>query len=54
MCDSLEGVVVIPRDLLDDVLDLMRKLVAQDEKVLEDVNNGSSVFEAMKKYRNAH
>ncbi|KAJ9215290.1 hypothetical protein DTO166G4_3175 [Paecilomyces variotii] len=50
-CDPLEGVVAIPRDLLDGVLELMPKLVAQDDKVKEDVVNGSGVAEAFKKHR---
>ncbi|OKL60085.1 hypothetical protein UA08_04714 [Talaromyces atroroseus] len=51
-CDPLEGVVVIPQDLLDDVLELSPKLIAQDDKVKADVEKGLSVFEAMKKHRN--
>jgi hypothetical protein len=43
--------VAIPKDLVDDVIDLMPKLVHADEKVKEDVQAGSSVFEAFKKHR---
>ncbi|KAL1959311.1 hypothetical protein VTO42DRAFT_2498 [Malbranchea cinnamomea] len=50
-CEPQEGVAVIPRGLLDDVLALMPKLVAADDKVKEDVLNGSPVFDAFKKYR---
>ena len=50
-CDALEGVVAIPKDLVDDVIDLMPKLVHADERVKEDVQAGSSVFEAFKKHR---
>jgi len=50
-CDPLEGVVAIPRLLLTDVLELMPKLVAQDDKVKEDVEHGMSVFEAFKRHR---
>jgi hypothetical protein len=50
-CDALEGIVAIPKDLVDDVIDLMPKLVHADEKVKEDVQAGSSVFEAFKKHR---
>uniref|UniRef100_A0A093VPI8 Protein DlpA n=1 Tax=Talaromyces marneffei PM1 TaxID=1077442 RepID=A0A093VPI8_TALMA len=39
-CDPLEGVVVIPKDLLDDVLELSPKLIAQDDKVKADVEKG--------------
>ena len=50
-CDPLEGVVVIPKDLLDDVLDLSPKLMAQDDKVKAQVERGMSVYEAMQKHR---
>jgi regulator of RNase E activity RraA len=43
--------VVIPKGLLDDVLELSPKLMAQDDKVKADVEKGMSVFEAMKKHR---
>ncbi|KAK2877235.1 hypothetical protein FQN49_001310 [Arthroderma sp. PD_2] len=51
-CDPLEGVVAIPNGLVNDVLDLMPKLVAADDKVKLDVLNGSTVFEAFRKHRN--
>ncbi|KAL2215863.1 DlpA domain protein [Thermoascus aurantiacus ATCC 26904] len=50
-CDPLEGVVAIPRDLLDDVLALMPRLVDQDNRAKADVENGSTVFEAFQKHR---
>ncbi|KAL2005763.1 hypothetical protein VTN00DRAFT_10256 [Thermoascus crustaceus] len=50
-CDPLEGVVAIPRDLLDDVLALMPKLTSQDDRAKEDVEKGSTVSEAFKKHR---
>ena len=43
--------MAIPKDLLDDVSDLMPNLVHADEMVKEDVQAGSSVFEAFKKHR---
>jgi hypothetical protein len=43
--------MVIPKSLLGDVLALMPKLVAADDKVKEDVGNGSTVFEAFKRHR---
>ncbi|EER23552.1 hypothetical protein D8B26_001676 [Coccidioides posadasii str. Silveira] len=52
-CDPLEGVVVIPQNLLDDVLALMPKLVEADDRVKEDVLNGCTVFDAFKKHRGA-
>jgi len=51
-CDPLEGVVVIPRALIDQVIDLMPKLVEADDKVKEDVEAGSTVQAAFKKHRN--
>ncbi len=50
-CDPLEGVVAIPKDLVDDVIELMPRLVEADDRVKEDVQAGSSVFEAFKKHR---
>lgn len=50
-CDPLEGVVAIPRDLLDQVLETMPKLIAMDDKVKEAVGQGSSVQDAFKKFR---
>lgn len=43
--------IAIPKSLLEDVLALMPKLVAADDKVKEDVRSGSTVFEAFKKHR---
>ncbi|KAI5298387.1 hypothetical protein KEM55_003450, partial [Ascosphaera atra] len=50
-CDAINGTVAIPADLLDDVLELMPKLVAADDKVKEAVKGGMSVFEAFKTFR---
>jgi regulator of RNase E activity RraA len=47
----LEGVVAIPRDQLDQVLDLMPKLVAMDDRVKEAVAQGQEVADAFKKFR---
>jgi len=49
--DPLEGVVVIPQDQLDEVLELLPKLTSADEKVIEDVRKGGLVREAFAKYR---
>jgi regulator of RNase E activity RraA len=46
-----EGVVVIPKDLLDEVLSLMPKLVAADNKVKEAVLKGMTVAETFKNFR---
>ncbi|KAJ5221578.1 uncharacterized protein N7469_010465 [Penicillium citrinum] len=50
-CDPFEGVVVIPRDLLDPVLELMPKLISMDEKAIEAVAQGMSVTQAFKEFR---
>ncbi|PYI06421.1 RraA-like protein [Aspergillus sclerotiicarbonarius CBS 121057] len=50
-CDPEEGVVAIPRELLDRVLEVMPKLVAMDERVKEGVARGMSVFEAFREFR---
>lgn len=50
-CDPVEGVVSIPKNLLDDTLSLMPKLVSADNKVLEAVSKGMPVAEAFSKFR---
>ncbi|QQK45768.1 Ribonuclease E inhibitor RraA/Dimethylmenaquinone methyltransferase [Penicillium digitatum] len=50
-CDPLEGVVAIPRELLDQVLELMPKLTRMDEQAKEAVALGMSVTDAFKKFR---
>ena len=50
-CDPLEGVVVIPQALVDQVIDLIPTLVAVDDKVKEDVESGSTVQAAFTKHR---
>ncbi|PTB64621.1 RraA-like protein [Trichoderma citrinoviride] len=49
--DPGNGVVIIPRDKVDDVLDLLPGLVAADIKVKEDVARGMPVYEAFKLHR---
>lgn len=51
LCDPLEGVVVIPQQLVDQVIDLIPKLVAADERVKTDVENGSAVAVAFQNHR---
>lgn len=51
--DPGNGVVIIPRDKLDQVLDLLPGLVAADIKVKEDVARGMPVSEAFKLHRGA-
>ncbi len=50
-CDPAEGVVAIPRDLLDALLEVLPRLVEADDRVKEDVKNGVSVQEAFAKHR---
>jgi regulator of RNase E activity RraA len=47
----LEGVVVIPRELLGQVLELMPALTDMDEKAKQAVAQGMSVTDAFKKFR---
>lgn len=47
----MEGVVVIPRDLLGPVLELMPKLISMDEQAKEAVAQGMTVTDAFKKFR---
>jgi regulator of RNase E activity RraA len=52
MIDPTEnGVVAVPQGKVDEVLQLLPKLVAADEKVIGDVKNGRSVDEAFKEHR---
>ena len=49
--DPGNGVVIITRDKVDDVLGLLPGLVAADIKVKEDVARGMPVYEAFKLHR---
>jgi len=49
--DPVEGVVVIPQDKMDAVLELLPRLTAADDKVKEDVERGSLVKDAFEKHR---
>ncbi|KAF3912222.1 hypothetical protein ABW21_db0209856 [Orbilia brochopaga] len=50
--DPVNGVVCIPKDRLNDVLELLPKITGADEKVRTDVlENGSSLQEAFNKHR---
>jgi regulator of RNase E activity RraA len=52
MIDPFEnGVVAVPQGKVDELLELLPKLVAADEKVVEDVEKGVSVQEAFEKHR---
>ncbi|KAK5086483.1 hypothetical protein LTR05_003651 [Lithohypha guttulata] len=50
--DPIEGVVVIPNGLVDQVIELMPKLVSADDKVKEEVESGTTVQAAFKRHRN--
>ncbi|KAJ5665848.1 uncharacterized protein N7477_008296 [Penicillium maclennaniae] len=50
-CDPMEGVVVIPRNLLGPVLELMPKLIRMDDQAKEAVAQGMTVTDAFKKFR---
>ncbi|KAL0941918.1 DlpA domain-containing protein [Colletotrichum truncatum] len=49
--DAVNGVVVIPQGKVDQVLELLPKLTAADDKVKEDVLKGMSVYDAFKAHR---
>ncbi|EMD68163.1 hypothetical protein COCSADRAFT_167424 [Bipolaris sorokiniana ND90Pr] len=52
MIDPFEnGVVAVPQAKVDELLELLPKLVEADEKVTADVGNGVSVEEAFKRHR---
>jgi hypothetical protein len=47
----MEGVVVIPRELLGSVLELMPKLISMDDQAKDAVAQGMTVTDAFKKFR---
>jgi regulator of RNase E activity RraA len=49
--DSTNGAVAIPIEKVEAVIELLSKLVAADDRVKEDVEQGMSVQEAFKKHR---
>jgi hypothetical protein len=52
MIDPFEnGVVAVPRGMVEELLAILPKLVEADEKVITDVEAGVSVQEAFKKHR---
>jgi len=50
-CDPVNGLVVIPRDKLEEVIELIPRLIAADDKVKDDVANGMLVQEAFRIHR---
>lgn len=51
--DPVNGVVVIPKDKVGQVLELLPKLTAADDKVKEDVLQGATVYDAFKTHRSS-
>lgn len=52
MIDPFEnGVVAVPQNKVEELLELLPKLVGADEKVIADVEQGVSVQEAFAKHR---
>jgi regulator of RNase E activity RraA len=49
--DPASGVVIIPQSKLEQVLELLPRLVGADNQVKEAVMNGMPVQQAFKKYR---
>ena len=49
--DPTNGVVIIPQDKVTQVLELLPKLIAADEKVKNDVLKGETVYAAFKLHR---
>lgn len=49
--DPANGVVVIPKDKVDQVLELLPRLTAADDRVKEDVLRGVNVYDAFKVHR---
>jgi regulator of RNase E activity RraA len=53
MIDPFEnGVVAVPQGKVDELLELLPKLIEADERVTADVGSGVSVEEAFKRHRN--
>jgi regulator of RNase E activity RraA len=50
-CEPKSGIVVIPKLKLEQVLELLPRLVEADDKVKKAVSEGMSVQEAFKEFR---
>lgn len=48
---DLNGVVCLPKELAEKALDLIPSQLEADEKMAEDINDGSTFTDASKKYR---
>ena len=49
--DAVNGVVIIPRHLVERVVALLPQITEADEKVKQDVLKGMSVYDAFKLHR---
>ena len=49
--DATNGVVIIPRSKVANVIDMLPGLIETDDRVKEDVTQGVTVQEAFKKHR---
>jgi regulator of RNase E activity RraA len=49
--DAVNGVIVIPLEKVDQVIEMLPRLMEADDKVKEDVAMGMTVQEAFKKHR---
>lgn len=49
--DPTNGVVVIPKEKVSNVLDILPGLLEADDRVKEDVKKGVTVHEAFKRHR---
>ena len=48
---DLNGVVCLPKELAEKAIDLIPSQLDADEKMAEDITNGSTFTDASKKYR---
>jgi regulator of RNase E activity RraA len=49
--DAVNGVIVIPKEKVGEVVEMLPKLVQADDRVKEEVKKGMTVEEAFKKHR---
>jgi regulator of RNase E activity RraA len=50
-CDRINGVVVIPQEKVESVVEMLPGLVEADERVKGDVGKGVEVKEAFRRHR---
>jgi regulator of RNase E activity RraA len=49
--DSVNGVIIIPKDKVSELVSMLPGLVEADDRVKEDVEKGMTVQEAFKRHR---